>query len=791
MNGLMPALRRLARTPRVTLPALALLALGLGACAVVFGVFNAVVEQAAPYPSANHLVVVAMTTSGRPAPDTALSPARARWLEAAASWFSASGDYRLGSEAEAVGPDGRRQFSPAYVSSGLLDALRAEPALGRNFTTADLAPGAAPVAVLGASAWRNLFRSSPSAVGETLRVGGSLYTVVGVLPASFRFIRGNDVQLYFPAPLTPATAGASVTMVGRMRPGVTRGAAVSRLRVLARRAPPEALDQVLGHWSFTAIPLRDFVVQSLGRVLGGLLLALLILQLLVCANVAGLLLAQHEARRPEIATRLALGASRAAIVRQLMTESLLLAGGGCGLGLALATWGVGVARAVMPPGTAPWAVITLSPAVAGFCVGLAILSALAFGVLPAALLARRFPAQAFGAREGLVPARLRLRAHSALVVAQVTGAVVFAAVFGLLLQNLWILTNTDLGFTARGVTSLEFRGAVPPARVAGLVDAARALPGVERAAYCSLWPLTPGLIMTNFGAEQSGGNWVQSPDIEVVGVSPDYFRVMGIPLRAGRGIANSDTPGAPRAAVVSESLAALLWPGQPVVGRRIDLNYPFGAPALARIVGEVPDVRDRSAAAEARPEIYFSAMQMVWGGSPALVVRAGGRRISLAAASVAAHRAVPGLALLGASVLGDAARRSLYLPRCRAVVLGLIAALGCGIAMAGIYALVGYWVARRRRELAIRLALGARPSDAFALVFRAAAGLIAMGACLGVPAGIALARLARSTIPGLPGGGVGVALAACCGVGAMGLVSVMLPARRATSISVPALLRDE
>lgn len=787
--------RRILRTRRDALPAVIILSVGLAACTVVFTIFRTAFNRAVPYPHPGNLDLIEISASSIPERIEQMPLARARFLELHAPRDAVFGCYRqLPRKIWANGPDARIRFASLGISARLFTVLGVHFKLGRNFSRLDMRPGATPVAILGSIAAESLFGQSRRPIGSSINIDGRLTRIVGVLPASFHFFAAAG-QIYLPVTRSQAAArDSSVFLVSRRIHGESLKQLNAQLASFAARVPREQMDALFGQWTFKAEPLVKFVLGKTADALSLLLLAVLSLQLVICANIAGLFLAQHEARRPEFAVRLALGARPRNIARQLLIESLGIAVPGCVIGLILSWGGVQILGPLVLPAVRHWGFAALSPAVMLFSVGLAMASALVFGVLPAIVLARKYANRIELASAQIGPATPgRLYLHRALVVMQIAGAMAFMVCFALLLENFLHDAEFNQGFQPKGVATVQLLGAPSPPEILSILKRVRSLGGVDAAAITSIQPFSGGGIMTAFGFQAANGAWVMSPPTESATVSPGYFSALHIPIARGRALTARDTSGMPLVAVVSHSLASALWPGVNPVGRGIDLNYGSGKPALARIVGTVPDVSDENLTEYAQPEIYFSILQRNLSGSLSLLLRMNGKDgPNLAAITSAIHQTAPRLKIAGMLMLSQARDQKLYLPRLRTLVAAGFGFLGLAISMLGLYALLSFVVNRRMREFCIRSALGATPGNLFRLMFRESCILAVLGIAAGMAGAISVSHMILSGIAILPV--ARLSPAACFGA-AMIVCAVLLmasswPALRAARCSTSELLKE-
>jgi predicted permease len=792
-------MRRLRQAPGFTLVAVATLALGIGATSAIFTVVNAVLLRPLPFPEADRLVRVAQVWKGRP---VVYSPPNFLDVLAQASSFSGlaaidGGGLTLTGRGAPVRLDG------AEVSASFFDVLRVPPLHGRGFVTGENEPGRTRVAVLGHPLWRDRFGADPGVVGRTVSLNREPYEVVGVAPPGFRY--PEDAELWTPMEYDERfrvnSRGAwYLTVVGRLRDGATVDGARQEVSTIAARlaqAHPADNEGVGG----TVIPLLDATVGESRLALLVLLGAVSLVLLVACVNVANLLLARISARETELAVRAALGAGRGRLVRQLLTESLLLAllGGAAGLGLAVLV--VDGLVALEPQGLPRLGEVSVNRAVAGFAAALSLVTTVLFGAFPALQTSRRATAQALrqGSRGILSGGRGGLR--GGLVVGQIALAMVLLAGSALLLRSFARLRGVDPGF--RTENALGFRVSLPDS--AYPEDAQRlsfhdelqgrleALPGVRSVGAVAGLPL--GGSRFNISFTVAGRPEVppaQQPTMEVRMATPGYFRTLGIPVRRGRGFTAADGPAAPPVVVLSAAAVRRFFPDEEPIGRtiRLGLGRGRGRRAGGEVVGIVGDVKELGLAADSPPEIYLPYAQFPV-QSMDVVLRTEVAPRSLAAVAVrVVHDLDPDLPVARVATLDEVLARSVSEPRFYALLLGSFAAMALFLAALGLFGVMSYAVAQRTRELAVRLALGAGRDTLLRMVLREALVLGAVGVALGLAGALLLSRAIASMLFSLAPrdpvtlGGVALLLLATAPLASY------LPARRATRVDPVIALRS-
>ena len=788
------AIRSLAQRPGFTLVACLALGLGIGANTAIFTVVNAALLRPLPYADADRVVVVQATT--RPSPvGQAVSGGDFVDLRAQARSFVGMAAFRnVGFNL--IGGDAAEHVDGAVVSPDFFEVLGARPLLGNPFTAR--APGGPREAMLGESLWRRRYSAWPGIVGQTITLNGEPFVVAGVMSSAVR--HPDAVQLWLTPrqtvpeqPLRP-TADMSANhesqyldVVARLRPGADLAQAQAEVSTLATRLEQMYPNDDIGR-GFKLTLLREDAVGSLRPTLLVLAGAVAFILLIACANVANLMLARAVGRAHEVAIRLALGATRARLLRLFLGESLVLAALGGGLGLLLALWIAPALASLGPQAFAPGA-LQLDLRVLAFTAALALATAVVFGIVPA--LQVDAPAEALkeAGRTGTGGVR-RARLRSALVVVEVALALVLLIGAGLLVRSFVGLQHVDPGFEAAGVMTADLW--LPPAKYPEKAQQAAffhevvrrlsAAPGVEAAGDVSRLPLSRG---NSTRSVQPQGNPDKNVDADYRIASPAYFAVLRIPLRAGRGLTDADVQSGARVALVNEAFARQMWPGDSPIGQQIVLTAD-GKPI--EVIGVIGNVRHLSLALAPRPEVYLPEGLEPW-PFMTLVLRGHGDLAALLRTEVAAvdrDQAITRLESMEQRMADSLAPR-----RFGVLLIGALAAVAFVLAITGIYGVMAYSVAQRTREMGIRLALGATPGAVLGLVLRQAMRLVAAGVVLGVAAALPLGRVLRTLLYGVSATDPGTfaALAGLlCGTAAF---ATLIAARRATSVDPALALRAE
>jgi predicted permease len=794
------AVRRLRQAPGFTLVAVATLALGIGATSAIFSVVHAVLLSPLPFPEADRLVQVAQTWEGHP---VVHSPQN--FLDVAAQSTSFSGLAALDSSGFTLtGQGAPTRLDGAEVSASFFDVLRVPPLLGRGFVEGENEPGRNRVAVLGHALWRDRFGADPGVVGRTISLDRQPHVVVGIAPAGFRY--PEDAELWRPMEHDDVFRSRSrgawyLTVVGRLRTGATLEGARQEVSTIAERlarAYPADNEGVGG----TVVPLLEATVGESRRALLVLLGAVGLVLLVACVNVANLLLARVTSRETELAVRAALGAGRGRLVRQLLTESLLLALVGGAAGLLLAARIVDGIVALQPEGVPRLAEVGVNGAAVSFAVVLSLAASLLSGAFPALHTSRRATAQALrqGSRGILVGGRGDLR--GALVVGQIALAMVLLAGSGLLLRSFARLRHVDPGF--RTENALAFRLSLPDSaypedaqRLAFHDELQRrlgALPGVRAVGAVAGLPLAGSRFNISFTVDgRPAVPPSQQPTMEVRIATPGYFRTLGIPVRRGRAFTEGDGPESPQVVVLSESAVRRFFPDEEPIGRtiRLGLGRGRGRRAGGEVVGVVGDVKDLGLAAASPPEIYVPYAQFPI-QSMDVVVRTDVPPRSLASA---AERLVHGLdaelPVARVATLDEVLARSVSGPRFHALLLGSFAAVALFLAALGLFGVMSCAVAQRTREIAVRVALGATRGEMLRMVLRDALVLGTAGVALGLGGALLLSRAIASLLFALSPRDPATLAAVAAVLLATALVASYLPARRATRVDPVIALRSE
>jgi putative ABC transport system permease protein len=750
------ALRQLKASPAFALVAVVTLALGIGANSAMFAVADATLLRPLPYPDADRLVAVSEIT--RDGGRGAANPLDfLDWTERNRTFEGMAG--AMGSEASFTGPDGIAQTVPGQaVTANFFDVLGIRPIAGRTFQASDERPMSDAV-VVGEGFWQRHLGGDTRAIGRPLRLGGRMFTLVGVVPASFQFdipgfpsLGPSQVWTLMTHPRSRAPAERYphyLPVIARLKPGVTLEAARAEMAAISNALAQELPDTNKGHRA-TVDPLRERLASPELRLTSLLLFGVVgFVLLMCCANVANLLLARTNARSRELAVRSALGAGRRRIVRQLLTESLVLAAMGAVLGMAVGAVILRAAPSLIPPGLLPQSVpLAFDQRVLIFSVATAVAVAILYGLAPAWQATSQSLAHIMS-----LDSRTSTGGSSTLrrglAIAEIAVAVLLLCGAGLLLRTLLTLEDVDPGNRASNVLTARIgagfgRGPDALRQFYGNFErAARSAPGVRDVAWGSALPFE-GLFWLQ--AFEIDGDPPRPPtDRDLTGyqiVSPGYFRVLDVPVLEGRDFTESDSPNAPQVCIVDDAFVRRYLKGRTPIGTRVLVNgmvQPARA-VLREIVGVVTHIKERPDEPEAQPHLYVPMAQNTWVLATLVVQPASGSAEAIAPAVGTAIARIEPDRSLQFRTLTTIETQATSRPRFRAVLVGAFALLALTLALVGVFGVLAYSVQQRTREFGVRIALGASATSVLRLVITSAGGVIGIGIVTGLIAAAVLSR---------------------------------------------------
>jgi predicted permease len=801
----------LSKSPGFALVAIVTLALGIGANTAIFSVANALLLRPLPYAHPERLVLVYAAKPDAPRAIQPFSFPRATFLSEKSRAFSGFAPF-TNENFNLTGIGDPEQLSAARVSWNFFAVLGVRPALGRAFLPEEDRPGAKAVCLISHALWTRAFAARADIAGQNITLDATPYTIIGVLPHGFHFAPlGAGVDLWAPRVFdlnitTPAQIRGGVgflSAVARLAPGGSAGQAEAEMAVLDRqykRENPRMPDADPAQ----TMRARDLQEQTVSNVRTAVLIlcgAVGLLLLIACANVAALLLSRALARRKEMAIRAALGARRAALIGQLLTESVLLALAGGALGIALSAWGTH-ALAALGQGNLPRVEeIGIDWRVMAFTAGLSLVTGVLFGLLPAMQLSRQDLNPVLRSEgRGSAGSRRRNRLRGALLVAQVALSMVLLVGAGLLIRSFLRLRNVSAGFDARNVLTMKI--ALPPARYPKgpqmaafydqVVKQVSVVPGVQSTAVCSALPVrpvrfSPVLVegQPNFSTETP---LAARPILAIQMVSPAYFRTLRVSLREGREFTEGDSAEEPLVAMVNETLVRRYWPRDNPIGKHLLLGRMVRP---TEVVGVAADVNNLSLAAAPEAEVYVPFPQRPW-ASMNLILRTAGDPHNWAAAARAAVAAVDrDQPVTGVNTMEEVLATSTAQQRFSVFLLGVFSMTALLLAAVGLYGAIAYSVAERTQEMGIRIALGAATGDILRMIVGQGLTLTLAGLAIGTMAALAVTRLMSGLLFQVSAADPASFAASALLFAAIAALASYLPARRATRVDPTEALRYE
>ncbi len=799
--------RMLVKSPGFTIVAVLTLALGIGANTAIFTVVNAVLLRAQPFDQPERLAMVWEHNKGRGRPMNVISPANFLDWREQNSVFQDMAAF-IDTTANLTNVEDPEEMRVTYATVNYFDVLGVKPRVGRTFAPEDDRDGQSSVIVLSHGFWQRRMGSDPSAIGKQIHLNGLPRTIIGVMPPPFKLhVRAGSfvsepTEIWLPNQFTDQARvrrGRAWMSIARLKPGVTMEQAHAEMEIIGERLAKEYPD-FNTNWSVNVVALSEQMTGEIRPALLMLTAAVAFVLLIACANVASLLLARGAAREREIAIRTALGAGRRRVVRQVLTESLLLAGAGGALGLLLAQWGVDTLTAVAPRGLLPGEGLRLDASVFTFTLGASVLTGVLFGLLPAWITSRVDLGDSLkeGGR-GTSAGTQRTRARSLFVVAEVSLAVVLLVGAGLLIQSFARLAAVDPGFDADNVLTVRVQlpGAMyreDPKRLQffrDLTERIERLPGVRSVGMNSFAPFTGLGAATSYyvvGRPMPAAG--EFPTVDARVVDGDFFRAMGIPLLRGRLFTEEEMTDVRHVVVVNESLVREQFPNQDPIGQKLVINM-MDDPQPSEIIGVVGDVKHSGLDIPVRAMSYGPQPELTSGGMH-LLIRAESSPLSLVDSIRRELKAMDAnLPLASVRMMDERIADSTARSRFTTLLLGIFAGVALILAAVGIYGVLANAVVQRTHEIGVRMALGAQRGDVLRLVLRYGATLVAIGLAIGLAAALGLSRFLEtllfevSTTDPVTFAGVAVLLLG------VALLACWIPARRATKVDPMVALRYE
>jgi len=793
-------MRSLRRNPGFTSIALITLALGIGANTAIFSVINAVLIRPLNYPNPDRLMIVNAISLQEEQGKTPLCAADFLDWKAQNHVFESIAAFST-NRFSYSGGETPQQIDGAWVTADFFPAIGVQPSLGRAFQSIDDIPGSPQTVVVSNSFWRRYLGSDPNIIDHQITLNARAFTIIGVMPPGFLFPE-KEIELWAIERLAPKRrAPYYMWGLGRLSSGATPEQARSEMDVIARQVQDQ-LKSETRDWTWTAVPLTERVVGKIRPVLLVLFAAVFFVLLIACANIANLLLARATAREKEMAVRIALGASRERLLRQLLTESLLLAGIGALAGLPLAAWGIRLLLSLSPADFPRLQEINIDLRVLVFTLVAAVVCGLIFGVAPAFQSLRlNLNASLKEGGRGAADGSTGRRVRNALAVAEVAFSMILLVGAGLMIKSFLKLQAVSPGFRSEQILTMHL--SLPHVKYntdekvnlynRQLLERIRAVRGVEAAGLSISIPPNNLDVSDSFTIE--GNPWPAGstpPFVPIVMTSPGYFSALGVPLLQGRDFNEADKPDSPQVVIVNRVLAEQYFPDGNPIGKRLKI----GGPERPRnpwmeIIGVVGDAKYSGLDSKPEPAYYTALEQNVW-GSAYLVVRASSNPASLAGAIRKEIWELDGdIPIANLATMDQLISESIAQPRFRSLLIGIFAALALLLASIGTYGVISYSVTQRRHEIGIRMALGAKSRDVMALVIGRGMAIALTGVAIGVIGSFALTRLLESLLFEISTTDQTTFLEVSALLIVVALLACWIPARRASKVDPMTALRCE
>jgi predicted permease len=799
-------MRMLIRNPGFTAVAIITMALGLGANTALFSVVNGVMLKSLPFKDPDRLVFILETNAKFPPPGVSSSSLNYRdWKEQNRSFQMIAA--RQGYVANLTSSERPEKIQGEKVTWDYFPTLGVTPISGRTFTEEEDKPGARPVILLSQGLWQRRFGSDPNIIGQAIPINGQSATVIGIMPNDYR----PNIELWAPLAIVYQNADRNLhnlQVIGRLAAGVSQAQAQTEMSAIAARLAGQYPEANTG-WGVALVPFQDLIILNIRQALMILLAAVGFVLLIACANVANLLLARAASREKEIVIRLTLGASRGRLIRQVLTESILISLIGGLIGILIAVWCTQALIGLNPQGIPRAKEIGIDGRVLGFSLLIALGSGILFGLTPAWLATK--PNLNETLKESGKSSAGNVRGHrlrAMLVIIQVALAFVLLVGAGLLIKSFSQLQQVNVGFNRERLLTMQI--SLPPAQyqapptLLNFYDEAvrqlSALPGVTSVGAISHVPLAGGGPQFVFAVE---GRPIPTPAEAPIAsyrvVTPDYFQTMGIPITKGRGFTGADDPNTLQVVLVNQKLVDVMWPGEDPIGKRLTVGVPLPneQPDWATVVGVVGNVKHTSLAGETNMQMYHPVAQTPFltqgmGRTMNFVIRAGSTPESLIEP---ARKVFAGLnATLPVSnvkTMENIISESVAPFRFNMFLLGLFAATAMVLTMVGVYGVMNYAVTQKTQEIGIRMALGAQPGQVRALILKQGLKLSTAGLVIGLTGSFVLLRLMSSLLFGVSATDPAIFVGVGLGLALVTVLACYIPARKATKIDPLVALKYE